>query len=194
MKIIPLVLCFVFAAFIPVHAQDASAPVAAQPTDQAGVPADTQAAAAPAVAETPTVPAPVAGEKRELILKFIDVFGTKRTMEQNLQAMFDDMGPNDPQAKKFKENVRVDEIIEQLIPLYDKNFTEDQLKAFIAFYSSPEGKKLLDTIPVLMRDSVDISAKYFEAKFPAEKAAADKAVSDKSEPLVEPPADKAVTP
>ena len=167
MKITLLTLCFVFAVFIPVHAQDASAPATA--------------VAAPAVAETPTAPAPVTGEKRELILKFIDVFGTRRTMEQNLQAMFDDMGPDDPQAKKFKDNVRVDEIIEQLIPLYDKNFTEDQLKAFIAFYSSAEGKKLLETIPVLMRDSVDISAKYFEEKFPAQ-------------PPVEPPADKAITP
>ena len=167
MKTTILSLCFVFIALTAIHAQDASAPAAAEP-----------------------VAAPVMGEKRELILKFIDVFGTRRTMEQNLKAMFEDMGPDDPQAKKFKENVRVDEIIEELIPLYDKNFNEDQLKAFIAFYSSPDGKKLLDTIPILMRDSVDISAKYFEAKFPAEKVEADKA----AEPPVEPPEDKATTP
>lgn len=139
----------------PVHAQEgeAQAPAVAQPTTAA------DAAAQPAPA--------VMGEKRELILKFIDVFGTKRAMEQNLQAMFEDMGADDPQTQKFKSNVRVDEIIEQLLPLYDKHFTADELKAFIAFYSTPEGKKLLETIPVLMEESVDISAKYFEEKFPA---------------------------
>ena len=112
-------------------------------------------------------------EKKELILKFIDIFGTKRTMEQNLEAMFEDMGPNDPQTKKFKENVKVQEIIDQLIPLYDKYFSEEDLNAFITFYSSAAGQKLLTTIPLLMRDSVEISAKYFEEKFPeAEKTPA----------------------
>ena len=93
-----------------------------------------------------------------------------------------------------EENVHVDEILEQLIPLYDKNFTEDQLKAFITFYSSPDGKKLLDTIPILMRDSVDISAKYFEEKFPEEKAAADKAESENAELPAEPVSSNTATP
>src|SRR3989338_11246913 len=116
-------------------------------------------------------------EKRELILKFIDVFGTKRVMEQNLQTMFEDMGSDDPQTQKFKDNVRVDEIIEQLIPLYDKHFSADELKAYITFYSSAEGQKLLQTIPVLMEESVDISAKYFEEKFPVVPEDTDKNVT-----------------
>ncbi len=158
--ILILILC------APVHAQEAAqAPDVAQPTTAADAAAQ-PAAVTPTPAAAPAGPA-VMGEKRELILKFIDVFGTRRAMEQNLQTMFEDMGPDDPQTQKFKDNVRVDEIIEQLIPLYDKHFTADELKVFIAFYSTPEGKKLLETIPVLMQESVDISAKYFEEKFPA---------------------------
>ena len=182
MKKILHALSFMFLISMPVYAQEQPAP------------ADAQAAAPSAAA-----PSEIMGEKRDLILKFIDVFGTKRTMAQNLQAMFDDMGPNDPQTKKFKENVRVDEIIEQLIPLYDKYFSEENLKTYIAFYSSAEGKKLLDTIPNLMRDSVDISAKYFEAKFPAEKADTPKnaPASEANAPSAEPASassDKSVTP
>ena len=119
----------------------------------------------------------VMGEKRELILKFIDTFGTKSAMEQNLNTMFEDMGSDDPQTQKFKDNVRVDEIIEQLIPLYDKHFSADELKAYITFYSSPEGQRLLQTIPVLMEESVDISAKYFEEKFPVAPEDTDKNVT-----------------
>ena len=144
---------FVFVISVPVFAQETATP------------APTEAPAAEPAVAAPVVPA-VMGEKRELILKFIDTFGTKSAMEQNLNTMFDDMGSDDPQTQKFKDNVRVDEILEQLMPLYDKYFTEDELKAFIAFYSSPEGKKLLETIPVLMQESVDISAEYFEQKFP----------------------------
>jgi len=164
------VLCLVFLA-APVHAQGE---VAAPSSDTVAQPAAAAqpAAVTPTPAAVPAEPAPtVMGEKRELILKFIDVFGTRRAMEQNLETMFKDMGPNDPQTQKFKDNVRVDEIIEQLIPLYDKHFSADELKACIAFYSSPEGQKLLQTIPVLMQESVDISAKYFEQKFPAAPAA-----------------------
>ena len=168
MKTIFCIPVLVFMFCVSVHAQDAAAPSSDQTATQsaaAPVPAEIQAAA-PAAA--PAEPAPaVMGEKRELILKFIDVFGTRRAMEQNLETMFKDMGPNDPQTQKFKDNVRVDEIIEQLIPLYDKHFSADELKACITFYSSPEGQKLLQTIPVLMQESVDISAKYFEQKFPA---------------------------
>ena len=176
MKTILYLVCLVLAVFSPAHAQDTSSTTETQTV--AAIPAPVEQA-----------PAAMTSEKRALIMKFIDVFGTRRTMEQNLNAMFEDMGPNDPQAKKFKENVRVNEIIEQLVPLYDKNFNEEDLKAFITFYSSPAGKKLLDTIPILMRDSVDISAKYFEEKFPAEKMEADKA-----EAPVEPVSSNTTTP
>ncbi len=171
MKMIFCVPILILILCAPVHAQEGEAQPAAvaQPTTAADA-AVQPSAVTPTLAAAPAEPA-VMGEKRELILKFIDVFGTKRAMEQNLETMFKDMGPNDPQTQKFKDNVRVDEIIEQLIPLYDKHFSADELKACITFYSSPEGQKLLQTIPVLMQESVDISAKYFEQKFPAAPAA-----------------------
>ena len=105
-------------------------------------------------------------DKKGLILKFIDVFGTKTVLTQNLEAMFKDLGADDPQAKKIKENIKVDEIIELLVPIYDKQFSEEDLHAFIDFYSSPPGRKLLTGIPVIMRESVEASTKYFQEKFP----------------------------
>jgi len=172
-KIIIFAGCFIFGVCASVHAQEGVAQPAAATENSAPAQKDAAVPAAePAPAAAPAGPA-VMGAKRELILKFIDVFGTRRAMEQNLQTMFNDMGAADPQTQKFKDNVRVDEIIEQLIPLYDKHFSEDELKACITFYSSPEGQKLLQTIPVLMQESVDISAKYFEQKFPAAPAAVD---------------------
>ncbi len=135
------------------------------------------AAAQPeAVAPAPetAVPAPAAGgidpDKKELILKFIDVFGTRQALTNNFELMIQQIQKEKPdEAQKIRQRVKVDEIIERLLPIYDRNFTSDDLKAFIAFYGSPEGQKLIGTIPELMKESVGESVKYMEEKFPEVK-------------------------
>ncbi len=116
------------------------------------------AAAAPAASVSP--------ERTTLILKFIDVFDTKKAMEENLDLMIKSMPADDPQTQKIKSGVNVDEIIQRLVPLYAAKFTDEQLNAFIAFYSSPDGQKLLSEIPQIMQESVDVTAQYFDEKFP----------------------------
>ena len=84
------------------------------------------------VAEPKTVAAakitPVEVGKKALILKFIDVFGTKVAMTQNLQAMTENLPADNPDYQKIKSGINVDEIIERLIPIYDKYFSEEDLK------------------------------------------------------------------
>jgi len=109
-------------------------------------------------------------DKRALILKFIDVFGTRQALQNNFQLMIQQIEKDKPdEAQKIRDRVKVDEIIERLLPIYDRNFTSDDLKSFIAFYSSPEGRKLIITIPELMKESVQESVKYMEEKFPEVK-------------------------
>lgn len=129
-------------------------------------PADVpQEATAPVV--TNNVPAAaVDGAKKALILKFIDVFGTRAAMTQNLQAMTENLPADNPDYQKIKKGINVDEIIERLVPVYDKYFTNDDLKDYIEFYASAKGKKLIDAISKVMRESVDVSAQYFQEKFP----------------------------
>jgi uncharacterized protein len=121
-----------------------------------------------------SAPAPVAGaidqDKKALILKFIDVFGTRQALTNNFELMIKQIEKEKPdEAQKIRQRVKVDEIIERLLPIYDRNFTSEDLKAFIAFYGSAEGQKLIGTIPVLMKESVQESVKYMEEKFPEVK-------------------------
>jgi len=118
--------------------------------------------------------APVAGtvdqDKKALILKFIDVFGTRQALTNNFELMLKQIEKEKPdEAQKIRQRVKVDEIIERLLPIYDRNFTSEDLKAFISFYGSPEGQKLISTIPELMKESVGESVKYMEEKFPEVK-------------------------
>jgi len=127
----------------------------------------------PLPVSTPTS-APAAGtidqDKRALILKFIDVFGTRQALINNFELMLKQIEKTKPdEAQKIRQRVKVDEIIERLLPIYDRNFTSEDLKAFIAFYGSAEGRKLIGTIPDLMKESVQESVKYMEEKFPEAK-------------------------
>jgi uncharacterized protein len=65
-------------------------------------------------------------------------------------------------SKTFRERlpqrVNFKELIEKIsYPLYDKYFTENDLKDLIAFYKSPTGKKTLSVLPALLNDSMQKS-------------------------------------
>jgi hypothetical protein len=126
-------------------------------------------APAPAVAPTLPVTAPsgvVSADKKAKILKFIDVFGTRDTMKMNFDQILASMPPQD--AEKLKGAFNIDDVIQELVPLYDKYFTAEDLDGFIQFYTSANGRKLVQVIPLIMKESVDVSAKYFEEHIPAD--------------------------
>jgi hypothetical protein len=145
--------------------------IAAAPAAQPEAAAPETAAPAPA-AQPEAVPeaGTIDPDKKALILKFIDVFGTRQALTNNFNMMLKQIEKDKPdEAQKIRQRVKIDEIIERLLPIYDRNFSTDDLNAFIAFYGSPEGQKLIGTIPELMKESVQESIKYMEEKFPEVK-------------------------
>ncbi len=52
----------------------------------------------------------------------------------------------------FEENMG--SFKEAMIPIYDKHFTDPELKELIRFYSTPLGTKLIATMPALMQDGM----------------------------------------
>ena len=55
----------------------------------------------------------------------------------------------------MSERINMVEITEQMYyPLYDKFFTEDELRGLISFYKSPVGQKSIDVMPALMQESM----------------------------------------
>ncbi len=169
----------------PAAAVQAPAPVAAPDVDQAQ-PAAPQAApqadstapvaapepfVAPAQPVVPIAPAASAStidpEKKALILKFMEVFGTRQALTNNFNAMLIQIAKEKPdEAQTIRQRVKVDEIVDLLVPIYDRNFSSEDLKAFNAFYGSDEGQKLIHTIPELMKESITESVKYMREKFP----------------------------
>jgi uncharacterized protein len=50
--------------------------------------------------------------------------------------------------------------IEMMYPVYNKHFTHEDIKQLIQFYSSPLGKKLIETSPALMQDSMQAGTQW----------------------------------
>lgn len=66
--------------------------------------------------------------------------------------------------KEFSDPKLVDQLYNQLVPLYAKHFTADEVKALTAFYRSPAGKKSLEVMPVLMGESAQVAQKLVQER------------------------------
>jgi uncharacterized protein len=74
--------------------------------------------------------------------------------ESKMTARMDDMLANMP----------MDEMMQAMIPAYQKHFTKGDIDNLVAFYSSPTGEKLLRETPAIMaeamQDMMPIMSKY----------------------------------
>ena len=90
------------------------------------------------------------------IRKLIDITGGTKMVDQ----MFSMMAANfkTPEQQKVFQSLRSEmnfnQIYEIIIPSYDKYLTADEVKELVRFYESPLGRKLIDSQPKIMSDSM----------------------------------------
>ena len=126
---------------------------------------------AQAVEKNATQPA-----SREEVLKFMDVLQMKATLiryfdgvaqqaklgaEQGFKQKVPDPTPEQMAAlDKFAEglfkDMPVDEMIEAMVPIYQKHLTKLDLDAILSFYNSPAGQKLLREQPAMMQEGMEV--------------------------------------
>ena len=61
--------------------------------------------------------------------------------------------------KEF-EKTSLKDLTELLTPVYQKHFTQAELKELIKFYESPIGKKLAEKTPFIMQESMEVGQKW----------------------------------
>jgi hypothetical protein len=71
--------------------------------------------------------------------------------------------------RRFKElmpqRINFAEVMEQMFyPIYDKFFTEEELKDLVTFYKSTTGQKSIEVLPQLMQDAMQRSSQALNAK------------------------------
>jgi uncharacterized protein len=124
------------------------------------------------VAQDTVGPAP----SREEVLKFMDLLRIRPQLTQYFQGVakqaklgaeegfkqkIPDATPAQlAQVDKFAENLfkdmPINEMIDAMIPIYQKHLTKEDLGAILAFYSSPVGQKLQREQPAMMQEGMQV--------------------------------------
>ena len=101
-------------------------------------------------------------EKQGLILRLFQLNGTHETLQKNLDSFFTQI-PSD-KAQELQKMFDIDDVMKQLMPVYAKYYTEEDLKGLIAFYESPAGQKMIQVTPELIKETIHTTAQYFKSK------------------------------
>ena len=56
-------------------------------------------------------------------------------------------------AASYQKKLDTDQIAEQLVGIYDKHFTDDEIKGLLQFYGSPLGQKVAGEMPKINRET-----------------------------------------
>jgi hypothetical protein len=55
-------------------------------------------------------------------------------------------------ATSYQKKLDTDQITEQLVGIYDKHYTDDEIKGLLQFYGSPLGQKVAAEMPKINRE------------------------------------------
>ena len=113
---------------------------------------------------------------KEDIMRYMDAMHTRDTMVNLLSVMSKQMTtmvhsqvsqdpslPPDAEMRVDKmmndamKNVPIDDLLNAMIPVYQKHYTKGDIDAFVAFYSSPAGQKMLKELPAITAESMQAS-------------------------------------
>ena len=124
--------------------------------------------------------------KKEELIELIEVLGIRKNSvemrdqvsETILTPMISDIVNelgDDDDAEEIKKEMNAfkdtylqkissldEEIISHVIALYDKHFTEDEIRRIIDFYTSPAGKRIVELAPVFARELMELLIKHSE--------------------------------
>lgn len=111
---------------------------------------------------------------KEDVQKYLEVMHAREMMAQTVEAMSKPMHQmvhdqytkdKDKLPADFEERMNKvmddtmrgfpwDEMLQAMVPVYQKHFTKSDINAVVAFYSTPTGQKLLREMPAMMAESM----------------------------------------
>jgi hypothetical protein len=62
--------------------------------------------------------------------------------------------------KKFRDKARPQELVDMVVPIYARHFTQEELEQLLAFYQSPIGKRMVEEQPLLVKESMEAGAEW----------------------------------
>ncbi|MDR2072622.1 MAG: DUF2059 domain-containing protein [Spirochaetaceae bacterium] len=103
--------------------------------------------------------------KEEEIMRLLDLMGTKNLAKQTIEMFIPRMQVLAPSVPKefwdlFIEKMDLDLFIKAYVPLYDRHYTLEDIRALITFYESPVGKKVVEVTPLITAESLSLGEEW----------------------------------
>jgi hypothetical protein len=119
-------------------------------------------------ASTSNAIAGIAPAKVATIRSLIEATGQANLMRQSMRAMVDmQQGSLTQQLPPEFFNVmlrmadeRMGEMMDALIPIYARQFSQEELDELVAFYRSPLGQRLVKATPAITRESMEAGRQW----------------------------------
>jgi uncharacterized protein len=103
--------------------------------------------------------------KDKMIREILQLTGSaalsRQVMEQLLPPLKQAI-PNVPESfwDEFMAEVDANELANLVVPVYSKHFTLEELEQLVAFYKTPLGKKLINEMPLVLKESMVIGQEW----------------------------------
>ncbi len=87
------------------------------------------------------------------------------TVVTQMMAMIKQSNPNVPTAiwNDFEQeilNTSLDDLVEMLVPVYQRHLSQEDLKSLIVFYQTPAGKRYAEKTPLIMQESMQVGQQW----------------------------------
>jgi uncharacterized protein len=106
-------------------------------------------------------------DKQALIRRMLEVSRTRENMLAAMEAvvpMQRTANPAIPEAfwDRFVQLLhdRSNVLIDSIIPVYDRQFSADELREVIRFYETPTGQRMVRAIPIINRETMEIGQRW----------------------------------
>lgn len=113
---------------------------------------------------------------KEDVRKLFDIMSSKEQVRQMMEQMFqqmrtmnreqmkkrrpdvteEEMARLDRQSEDLIKNFPLDDMLNDMVPVYQKHFTKTDIDGLTAFYSSPTGQKFLHEIPAVTGETMKV--------------------------------------
>jgi pyruvate-formate lyase-activating enzyme len=103
--------------------------------------------------------------KTENIRKLLELTGSGKIgvqVAQNMIVSFKKVYPSVPDEfwEGFKKELNSEVLVEMVIPIYDKYYTETEIKELTDFYATPIGRKVITVTPLISQESMQAGQKW----------------------------------
>jgi len=104
-------------------------------------------------------------EKIKDIKKMLELTGSGKMGIQVMQNLLTSFKKSFPDVDEkfwddFMREIKPEDLDALIIPIYDKYYTEEEIKQLIKFYNSPIGKKSIDKMPAIMQESMEVGQNW----------------------------------